>query len=612
MKKILLVVEFVGRDGFQQTDEKLQEFVRQLNDLNEIHIYCKQFVLNEVGDYIRSKGVTIHTAENGSVVNAPREFDEIVTMDSWANQNVSMFKAKSTAKHETKEEVSIEIGETAKVTYDMESKKVADIIIPHHNRHDHLKECLDRIPNSQFNIIIVSGKSFAKNCNKGVLAAETENLIFLNDDTEPDASLLLSMCKNKADIVGATQMIPDKENKVFYGISLFNKYDQYSPHLTEEKREVDIPNGFCFRIKKSSWEKLGGFCEEFLNGGEDTDLGIRALEQGMTIDYVLKPIVHKHSQSEGRLVYSKENQELLNKKWPEDRIRKIIEGDKKRVLIATNHLNRLGGSETWTYTMAKELERRGYEVDVFTLLEGEVSEKLSTVKHPRGEYDLVLINHNTCLARLKDVKGKKIFTSHGVFPELEQPIEGADKYVAISEEVQDHLKVKGFESTVIRNGIDCERFKPKKKLNKKPKRVLCMCQGEEARENVRKACDELGIEVDDTATRIWDVEKKINDADIVFTLGRGAYEAMACGRAVIVYDSRVYSPTKTADGIVTRKNAKEIAKNNFSGRRYKIRWTVEDIKKEIKKYKPEMGADNRKIAIESFNIKKQVEKYINL
>lgn len=612
MKKILLAVEFVGRDGFQQTDEKLQEFVRKFNDLNEIHIYCKQFVLNEAGDYIRSKGVNIHTAENGSVVNAPREFDEIVAMDSWANQNIAMFTTQSIKRPEDeKPEVFEEDGEPAIVEYDMESKKVADIIIPHHNRHDHLKDCLDKISNSKFNIIVVSGKSFAENCNKGAKIAETENLIFLNDDTEPDQSVLLNMCENKADIVGATQFIPAQE-KVFYGISLFNKYDQFSPHLTEDKDEVDIPNGFCFRVKKEAWEKLGGLDEKFKNGGEDTDFGMRALEQGMTIDYVTKPMIHKHSQSEGRLVYHKENQARLDKIWPESKITKILKGDKKRVLIATNHLNRLGGSETWTYTMAKEFERRGYEVDVFTLAEGEVSEKLSVVKHPRGQYDLVLINHNTCLARLENVKGRKIFTSHGVFPDLEQPIEGADEYVAISEEVQDHMKEKGFESTVIRNGIDCERFKPKKKINKKPKKVLCMCQGEEARENVRKACEELGIEVDDTATRIWDVEKKINEADIVFTLGRGAYEAMACGRAVIVYDSRVYSPMKTADGIVTRKNAKEIAKNNFSGRRYKIRWTVEDIKKEIKKYKPEMGTDNRKIALESFNIKKQAEKYINI
>jgi hypothetical protein len=122
----------------------------------------------------------------------------------------------------------------------------------------------------------------------------------------------------------------------------------------------------------------------------------------------------------------------------------------------------------------------------------------------------------------------------------------------------------------------------------------------------------LGLEYDDTFERVWNVEDKINAADIVITLGRGAYEAMACGRAVIIYDSRPYSPFKTADGIVTRSNAKKLATHNFSGRTNKLNWLVGEIKREIKKYKPTMGEDNRKIALASFNVKKQVEKYINL
>ena len=613
MKTILLVVENIGKEGHELTDEKVQIFIRRFNDDNEIHIYCKELILNETGEYVRSKGVQVHTAENGSIVFAPKTYDTIIAMDSWANQNIGMFVASTIERYENEDHaVPTEIPEQRKMRYDLNGKKIADIIIPHHDRHDHLKECLDRLPNDIFNIIIVSGKSFGKNCNKGARLAETENIIFLNDDTEPDPNLLVEMCKNKADIMGASQIIKAEGIEPYYGISFFNDSGIFDPKLSKNKRKIDIPNGFLFRIKKKAWDDLGGFDEKFVNGGEDTDLFMRAVEMKMSFDYMNTPIIHKHSQSHQRLQYSKENQQYIDEKWPEERITSLLRDDRKRILIATNHLDRLGGSETWTYTMAKEFERRGWKVEVFTLQNGELADKLPIVEQATGEYDLILINHTTCIEALKDAKGKKVMTCHGIFPALEQPVQGADYYVSISEEVHEHMKEKGFEATIIRNGIDCDRFKPKKKIEKKAKRVLCMCQGEEARENVRKACEEIGLEFDDTAERIWDVEGKINKADIVFTLGRGAYEAMACGRAVIVYDSRPYSPTKTADGIVTRKTAKEIAKNNFSGRRYKIRWTVPDIKREIKKYKQEMGADNRSIALESFNVKKQAEKYINL
>ncbi|MDY0388410.1 MAG: hypothetical protein RBT65_15070, partial [Methanolobus sp.] len=99
MKKILLVAEFVGREGHELTDEKMQVFVRRFSDENEIHVYCKEFLLNESGDYIRAKGVQIHTAENGSIIYAPKEYDNVVALDDWANQNIAMFTAQVTERH---------------------------------------------------------------------------------------------------------------------------------------------------------------------------------------------------------------------------------------------------------------------------------------------------------------------------------------------------------------------------------------------------------------------------------------------------------------------------------------------------------------------------------
>jgi len=59
--------------------------------------------------------------------------------------------------------------------------------------------------------------------------------------------------------------------------------------------------------------------------------------------------------------------------WPEERLKKVLGYDKpiKRVLLANQFLKNLAGTETFTYTFGKELESRGYKVDVFTFEPGQ-------------------------------------------------------------------------------------------------------------------------------------------------------------------------------------------------------------------------------------------------
>lgn len=282
------------------------------------------------------------------------------------------------------------------------------------------------------------------------------------------------------------------------------------------------------------------------------------------------------------------------------------------VLITSNHLFQLGGSETFTYTLAKECERRGFEVDVFTHNpSGVFSLRLNIVQKLRDSYDLILVSHNTCLPSVSLTEGPKIFTSHGVFPSLEQPIRGADHYVAISKEVADHLKKNGFDSTIIFNGVDCERFSPQKPIRDKLTRVLCLPQSERAMIVVKSACNIVGAEFC-SAQEMWDVETLINEVDLVVTLGRGAYESMACGRAVVVFDYRWYIGKPLGDGIVTPDNDAEMSECNFSGRRYKREFNAESLAEEFRKYDPEMGPDNREIALERYNVEKQLDRYLEL
>lgn len=275
-----------------------------------------------------------------------------------------------------------------------------------------------------------------------------------------------------------------------------------------------------------------------------------------------------------------------------------------KILLTNNTLTNLGGSETWVRTLSEELRLLGHQVGTYVaygtdvLVGGEVDNP-----------DLAIINHNSCLNKLQGLDCKKIFTSHGIIPDLEQPVKGADIYVSVSEEVQENLKNKGFESVIIRNPINCDKFYSTRPINNKIKKVLFSSnyQGY-ARDVIIQTCQELGIELEiiGANNRVNNVAEKINEADLVIGLGRTAYEAMACERNVIIFDYN------GADGFATPENLIEFRKNNCSGRRYKKHFTIEDLKQEFNKYSVENGKRLREYILENNNSEKIVKQYLEL
>jgi glycosyltransferase involved in cell wall biosynthesis len=290
--------------------------------------------------------------------------------------------------------------------------------------------------------------------------------------------------------------------------------------------------------------------------------------------------------------------------------------NKFSILVANNHLVQVGGSETFTYTMIKELLSRDFDVEYFALVRGDFSEKLEkelNVKFKsKKKYDLILANHNTCVEALMGY-GFIIQTCHGIYPQLEQPSICANFHVAISQEVQNHLAIKGFVSVIIMNGIDNSKFYSKKSINKELKNVLSLCQSEEANLFLKKICNNLNLKftsIDKNSNPTWNIEDVINDSDLVIGLGRSAYEAMACGRPVIVFDKRAYSESY-ADGYVTNKLATSII-NNCSGRFYKIKITDEIMVQELSKYNAADGEILRQYILDNMTVKFAVERYLNL
>lgn len=271
----------------------------------------------------------------------------------------------------------------------------------------------------------------------------------------------------------------------------------------------------------------------------------------------------------------------------------------------------------WTLSIVQQFRKMGFQVDVWSRVKGQVSTKLKAVKTLKPKYDLILVNHNKVLKKLlaKNIKGFKIMTCHGIYPFLEQPCPGADMYASISEEVAQHLDLMGYNSTIIKNGVDLQKFKPEKPLNEKLTNILILAKGYTARNMIIEACEKRGLYWFICQNQ-WHMEKIINDFDLVISLGRGAVEALACGREVLILDSRDYSnhPNQAVgDGLFSTHNKPiQVMGHNYSGRSTKYSYEPIDILREFDNYSNKHINHNRQWAVKYHNIENTCKKYLEI
>lgn len=292
-------------------------------------------------------------------------------------------------------------------------------------------------------------------------------------------------------------------------------------------------------------------------------------------------------------------------------------------ILVTNHwLKKLGGSETFTYTLIAELVRQGHQVDYFTFIKGIVSNRIEKDLGVRfseeGIYDLILASHYTTVNHcVRNMYGPIIQTCHGTIPKLEQPCEHADAFVAVSREVEVYLHNKRIDINRVKhifNGIDLKRFISKSEAVSPPRFVLSLSHSDKLNfflSDYFKSKKMQFSALNKYSNPIWEVEKHINLADLVVSAGRGAMEAMACDRPVIVMDDRPYMDA-LADGLVTRTNFHDISYCNFSGRALKKNpYDKNFLEEELTKIDIYLSDQVFHLAKEHFDVRNQVKKYID-
>jgi len=216
--------------------------------------------------------------------------------------------------------------------------------------------------------------------------------------------------------------------------------------------------------------------------------------------------------------------------------------------------------------------------------------------------DLIICSHS--LDKIKNNPARKVFISHGIIEE-EHFVKGADRYIAISEEIQFAYNVYGFNSEVIRQPIKVgKQSRPGNKL----RNILIIRREEQLEfEPFAFLYNNYNVRISDPNISI---ERQIDWADLCISLGRGALESMSRGKPVLIADNREYIGA-FGDGYVTQVNINEIAKNNFSGRRFKIPITREWVESELAKYNSNDSDFLYNYVKENHDAKKIIAKYLD-
>lgn len=249
-----------------------------------------------------------------------------------------------------------------------------------------------------------------------------------------------------------------------------------------------------------------------------------------------------------------------------------------------------GGSGSYTATLMKALRKLGHNV---TYSDAPGTEQ-------QTEYDMVISSHNRQLVQIESWNIPIVHICHGTVPTDERPVAGASAYVAITPEVSRYLDSLGYSNTIIPQPVEIPEDISQTTAND----ILYII-------NSASRCLVWNLGDISISKKDIPIEEQIKTAKIVITIGRGALEAMAWGKPVILADNRWYMGAK-GDGYVTPANFDQLEQTNFSGRCFNIDATQTWMEGELKKYNPVDGLKLRELVAKKYDSLKVAQQFIDL
>jgi len=279
------------------------------------------------------------------------------------------------------------------------------------------------------------------------------------------------------------------------------------------------------------------------------------------------------------------------------------------IVLATYALDGPGGTESYTLTVAHELQRLGHRVTLAAELLGPVArlaedEGLEVVQAPDGlpgQCDAAIV-HDAIVAGAvvgRYPHARVIHVAHSDLFDHQLPVlvDGVlDAVVAMSDRVASCVRALALDTPVIRlsQPIDQQRFVPAGPLPPRPRRALLLGNylDGDRRAALFDAWRPAGIEfvqVGSPASPLLDVRSALASADIVVAKARAALEAMSCARAVYIYDAF------GGDGWVTPELYPALEADAFAGQATSAPRGPAEIAADLADYRPSMGWINHEL-----------------
>jgi len=283
-----------------------------------------------------------------------------------------------------------------------------------------------------------------------------------------------------------------------------------------------------------------------------------------------------------------------------------------RFVLANRHLNAAGGTEVHLVTIGEELQRLGHEVVIYSPEVGSFGE------HMRGRgldvRDSLSELPETCdVALSQDARvayelGERYPDALSVFrvcgyefdfqlpPRLHHVV---DLVLVMSDRYQRVAEAMAVPVPVLRLTIpiDIDRLVPLGPIRERPERAVVLGNYGEREEMVREVWGRAGIDVrrvggDTPDVQSYEVAEALADADIVVAKNRAAVDAMACGRAVYVFD------ILGGDGWVTPETYAAMEADLFWGQATDRVIDSATLLSDLDGYRREMGVVNRDLVLQ--------------
>jgi hypothetical protein len=297
-----------------------------------------------------------------------------------------------------------------------------------------------------------------------------------------------------------------------------------------------------------------------------------------------------------------------------------------RIVLSSENFAAAGGTETYTVTVARELDQLGHEPRIYSPNHGEMAELareqgvavMNSLQLPRA-CDLVIASDTATCHELagRYPQALVVFVAHSADHMLQAPTQLQDRcqaIVVLNDRVRRVVEARAWHAPVVRlrQPIDLHRYRELGPGRSTARTALVLSNyldGPRAK-LIEDGCRANGFDVAWTGATTRSTttpEFAIADADLVIGLGRSVLEAMAAGRAAYVYG------IVGGDGWVTPDRYPEMEADGFAGTsRSELTIDADRMAADLGAWNQKMGELNRDLTSAHHGAREHATALVNL